>query len=200
MPTPSSGGAARPCGRGGDFLALEAEFAVVTPEVLRAHGWTWARRSLGYAWQQFRQLDAGDSLERILVLENAHHLARWVSPAAEARALASRQAREELRDHWSTRIAGPVARFALLVCLGVVMLRGRRLWREAPGAAVLLAVILAGLAANAAAIGLGGTLHGRYQARLGWLLPLAACAVLLPGPAALRLGRGPAGRAVVGRA
>ena len=171
---------------GDDFFAMEDELAILNAEVLRAHGWEWTWRSLRAAWRQARQLAAGDGLERGLVLDYGHRLAQSVSAEAAAQALASRQAREELRDHWTTAVAGPVGRVALLLCLGAVLLRGRRLCREQPQAALLLAIVLAGAAANAGAIGFGGTPHIRYQARLAWLFPLAALVVLVPRRAAVR--------------
>ena len=46
-------------------------------------------------------------------------------------------------------------------------------------ALLLLAGALAGALANAGAVGFGGTVHARYQARIAWLLPVAALLLLL---------------------
>ena len=62
---------------------------------------------------------------------------------------------------------------------GLLLVPGvwRRAQRNGPGAG-LLACVLVGLLANAAATGALSGPHARYQARIAWLLPLAVTLVL----------------------
>ncbi|MGK7871739.1 hypothetical protein ACFHPP_31385, partial [Falsiroseomonas sp. E2-1-a20] len=116
-------------------------------------------------------LSAGDGLDRRLAIAYGPMLAERVAPAAAAAALASRQAREELAEHALAALPGPPALVAFAACIILAIASGRRLARERPRVAVLLAVVLIGAMANAGAVGLGAAVHARYQARIAWLFP-----------------------------
>jgi hypothetical protein len=179
----------------GDFFALEPELAAAAAAALRAHWSAWVAGALGRTLRQFVALEAGDGLDRELALSHGPYLAEAVSPAAAAAAAASRQAREELAEHPLAAVPGPLALAALAACAILALGRGRRLARERPAAALLLAVVLLGAVANAGAVGFGGAVHARYQSRLAWLFPLAAGVALAAlGPRAGRVPSGAPGR------
>ncbi|MDP8916190.1 MAG: hypothetical protein M3M95_03090 [Pseudomonadota bacterium] len=67
---------------------------------------------------------------------------------------------------------------ALLCLIGAAVLLSRRPAGEVrPEAALFFALVAVGLLANAAVCGALSALHGRYQARVLWLLPLAFAAL-----------------------
>lgn len=158
----------------GNFLALEPELGVAAAATVRAYWPAAATRAVGRSLRQLVTLGAGDGLDRELVAIFGPLLAKVVSPAAAAAALGSRQAREELSEHLLTAVPGPLALVALAACVVLSVGWGRRLIREHPLAALLLAVVLIGAVANAGAVGLGAEVHARYQSRIAWLFPLAA--------------------------
>jgi hypothetical protein len=65
-------------------------------------------------------------------------------------------------------------------CAALLLLFGAAWRRERPALLLALVMLFVAAAANAAAVGLGGSVHARYQARLAWLFVL-----LLPVAAAL---------------
>ena len=136
-------------------------------------------------------LDAGDGLDQRLALVSGPVLEELVSPAAAAAALGSRQVQETLGGHPLCAVPGPLALATLAACVVLPIGWGRRLGREHPRAALLLAMVLFGALTNAGAVGLGGVVHARYRSRIAWLFPLAAGTAI----AALRTGKsGPASR------
>ena len=80
---------------------------------------------------------------------------------------------------------------ALALCVVLALGWGARLARAHPVNALLLAVVLLVALANAAAIGIGGAVHARYQSRIAWLFPLAA-GIALAAPRYASWRRNPA--------
>lgn len=164
----------------GDFFALEEELRGLNRAVL-AEAWPeWLRRSAARAVAQALTLRAGDGLDRELVVEFQPAYAR-IMGVAEGQALAdSRQFQEELREHPATALAGALNAGAMAGCAALLLLFGLAWRRQRPALLLALLLLFVAAAANAAADGLGGSVHPRYQARLAWLFVL-----LLPVAAAL---------------
>jgi uncharacterized membrane protein YeaQ/YmgE (transglycosylase-associated protein family) len=75
----------------------------------------------------------------------------------------------------------PLYPLVLLLSLPLLALAGWRALRARDGARLgLLAAILLGVVGNAAATGGLSGVFPRYQARIAWLLPMAALLLLLP--------------------
>ncbi|MCS6932658.1 MAG: hypothetical protein NZM27_10655 [Acetobacteraceae bacterium] len=171
---------ASPLWQRGDFFALEAELRALNRAVLAAYWPEWLARSALRAAEQLLTLRAGDGLDRELVVQFQPAYARIMGEAEGAALAASRQFREELGEHPAAVLAGALNAGAMAGC-AVLLLAFGALWRrERPALLLALFVVFAAAAANAAAIGLGGSVHARYQARLAWLfvllLPIAAAA------------------------
>jgi hypothetical protein len=103
-------------------------------------------------------------------------------PPAYARVLERTAA---YRQGWPLGAAWALQAIVTMAALGVALGAGLHARRpeaenEAGSAAGrLFAMIVVGVAANAAVCGALSTLYGRYEARVVWLLPLAAAALLL---------------------
>jgi hypothetical protein len=160
----------------GDFFAASPEMRIANPATLRAFWPDWVAASLGRAARQTVAVRAGDGLEQELMEIFAPRLAPLLGEAAMRAALASRQLREEVAEHWVTLLPVPAALLGLLLAPWLLATS------RPPVVRLLLAIVLAGYAANALAIGFGGSVHPRYSARLAWLLPLAAGAALAQRP------------------
>jgi hypothetical protein len=71
----------------------------------------------------------------------------------------------------------------LLLALPLLGLAGWRAWGAGNAAALaFLGFVLVGVVANAAATGGLSGVFPRYQARIAWLLPVAALLLLVPTP------------------
>lgn len=162
----------------GDFFAIEPELTIATPAVLRAYWPQWAFGATRRAMRQFVLLGPGDGLDREHAVHNITVFEEMGLRAASVTARASLQARGEIAEHPLVRVPGPIALVALGLCLVLGLGWSRHLARDAPAVLLLLGVVVLGAVANAGAIGFGGEVHPRYQARLAWLFPLAAVAAL----------------------
>jgi hypothetical protein len=164
----------------GDFFALEEELRGLNRAVL-AEAWPeWLRRSALRAVAQAVTLRAGDGLDRELVVEFQPAYARIMGEAAGRALAASRQHAEELGEHPAAALAGALNAGAMAGCAALLLLFGPAWRRQRPALLLALVLLFVAAAANAAAVGLGGSVHARYQARLAWLFVL-----LLPVAAAL---------------
>lgn len=173
---------ASPLWQRGDFFALEEELRRLNRAVLAAYWPEWLARSALRAARQMVTLRAGDGLDRELVVEFQPSYAR-IMGEREGRALAaSRQFREELGEHPLAALAGALNAGAMAGCAGLLLAFGARWRREQPALLLALLLVFTAAMANAAAVGLGGSVHARYQARIAWLfvllLPLAVAAAL----------------------
>ncbi|MFC7473420.1 hypothetical protein ACFQS7_03590 [Dankookia sp. GCM10030260] len=164
----------------GGPISLAPEAAAILAETLRREPLGVLRAAAGNAWRQLGMARVGDTLgPENLQASVARQLALGFPPAEQARFAASLQAQGRL---------GPAAAPFLLLHPLVLLLgaAGTLLaWRRAAGMRPLGLVlcVLVGITANAAATGALSGPHDRYQARIAWLLPLAA---LLAGPLARR--------------
>jgi hypothetical protein len=164
----------------GSFFALEEELRGLNRAVL-AEAWPeWLRRSATRAVAQALTLRAGDGLDQELVREFQPAYARIMGEAEGQALAASRQFHQELREHPATALAGALNAGAMTGCAALLLLFGAAWRRERPALLLAIGLLFVAAAANATAVGLGGSVHARYQARLAWLFVL-----LLPVAAAL---------------
>lgn len=165
----------RPRFLGGALLAPEA--GVIVGETLRAHPIEVAEAMLGNGTMQLVWTSIGDTLGNDnLAAALRPRIAEGFPPGELAAFEASLQARGELRPAvaWMVPLHLIVLGFALPLALAA-------LWRDpaSPRGWILLAVVV-GLAANALATGGLSGVFPRYQARIAWLLPVAAMLLVLP--------------------
>jgi hypothetical protein len=90
--------------------------------------------------------------------------------------LRSRQAKRELHE----KLFASAQKLVVLGSLGLIGLLHAFRWRKARRLRDLTAVIVCGLIGNAAICGALSHVEDRYQSRVIWLLPLLACALILP--------------------
>lgn len=161
----------------GGPISLAPEATAIVAATLRREPLAVLRAGLANGWAQLGRVRLGDALgPDNLAQQVGGQLARGFPAAEQARFAAGLQARGQL-----PAVAAPLAGLHLAVLLlgaaGAVLalLRGRA-WVSA---------ILLGVAVNALACGALSGPHDRYQARIAWLLPLAA---LLARPATASAG------------
>lgn len=110
-------------------------------------------------------------------------------PGAERRYASTRQARRQLHEGLFTGIQDVTVKGSLLAIALLAFLLRRR-WTHPLGALAVL--VLSGVVGNAVIAGALANVEDRYQARVIWLLPFLACALVLAlGPPAPRSAPGP---------
>nr|WP_198373410.1 hypothetical protein [Roseomonas rosulenta] len=159
---------------------LSAEAGEIVAETLRAHPIAVVRAVLHNTVMQLLTAGIGDTLGPENLAAALRPRIAEGFPAREAAAFdAALQARGELR----TAVAplAPIYPAVLLAALPLLALAGWRAWRARDAVRLgLLAAILVGVVANAAATGGLSGVFPRYQARIAWLLPVGALLLLLP--------------------
>ncbi|WP_431270982.1 hypothetical protein [Dankookia sp. P2] len=163
----------------GGPISLAPEAAAILAETLWREPLGVLRAAAGNAWRQLGMVRVGDTLgPENLQASVARQLALGFPPAEQARFAASLQARGVLPAAAAPFLLLHPA--ALLLGAAGVLLAS---WRARGRMLGLMLCVLVGLGANALATGALSGPHDRYQARIAWLLPLAA---LLAAPRALR--------------
>jgi hypothetical protein len=169
----------------GGAISLAPEASEIVGRTLRAYPLEVARLAAGNAWTQLFTARVGDVLGRADLGDYLLERVRSVFGDAEAARLqAGLQWRDGLRSV-ADGVSSPHPWVAVLGALGTLLA-----WRRAHQAHDLprlrLALfVLVGLTANAVATGALSKPHHRYQARIIWLLPLAAALCWrppVPGP------------------
>jgi len=157
---------------GGRELAPEA--SIIIAETLRHEFPAVAADALRNFVRQLRRSQIGDTLTRHDVGVGVRPVLAKGFPAEElARFDSSLQMADELKP--LARRLVPLHSLALLVAAGFALLAWRRAHLAHNARALgLLLCILVGLTGNALATGALSMPHHRYQARVVWLLPLAA--------------------------
>lgn len=157
---------------GGVLLAPEA--GAIIAETLRREPLAVLRDGLANFLGQLRRNRIGDTLSRHDVGQGVRPEIAKGFPAAElARFDASLQMQDRLKP--IGRALNPLYAAALLLSLPVALLAWWRMHRAQDTRRLgLLLCLLVGLTGNALATGALSMPHHRYQARIVWLLPLAA--------------------------
>lgn len=156
--------------RPGGPISLAPEAAAILAETLRREPLGVLRAMAANAWRQLGMARVGDTLgPENLQASVARELALGFPLAEQARFAASLQARGEL----------PAMAAPFLVLHPAALLLGAAgtllaWWRSSGPRLGLVLCVLVGLGANAVATGALSGPHDRYQARIAWLLPLAA--------------------------
>lgn len=161
-------------------VAGAAEARAILALTLRERPGEVARAMLGNWWRQLRLARVGDTLGNAHLALSAR---RPIAAAFPPRELAAFDAAAQMRGALPALAApllAPHAPALLLALLAAPWLLWRALRQGARGGAALLAGALLALAANAFATGALSKPHDRYQARIAWLLPLAALLAALP--------------------
>lgn len=157
---------------GGMILAPEA--SAIIAETIRREPLAVIRDGLANFIAQLRRNQIGDTLSRHDVGTGVRREIAKGFPAAElARFETSLQMRDGLKP--IGRTLNPVFSVALILSVPFVLLAWRRAHRSRDLRSLgLLLCLLVGLTGNALATGALSMPHHRYQARVVWLLPLAA--------------------------
>jgi hypothetical protein len=183
-------------------IALAPEAAAILAETLRREPLGVLRAATGNAWRQLGMARVGDTLgPENLQASVGRQLALGFPAAEQARFAAGLQARGELGSAAAPFLTLHPA--ALLLGAAGTLLA----WWRASGMRPLGLVlcVLVGLGANAVATGALSGPHDRYQARIAWLLPLAALLLAgtgrhdRAGPGRPGAPRGRCGRGMTGR-
>lgn len=164
----------------GGPISLAPEAAVILAETLRREPLGVLRAAAGNALRQLGMARVGDTLgPENLQASVARQLTLGFPPAEQARFAASLQAQARLGPAAAPFLAlHPAA--LLLGAAGTLLAWWRATEMRQLG---LVLCVLVGVSANALATGALSGPHDRYQARIGWLLPLAA---LLAGAGPVR--------------
>ncbi|HYF07961.1 MAG TPA: hypothetical protein VD970_10090, partial [Acetobacteraceae bacterium] len=163
---------------GGARLAPEA--AEIVALTLREHPLPVLRAMALNTGRQLVSAALGDALGSRLLDQTTGYALRLQFPPAElARFEAGAQYRGALpaMARPFAAVLAPVL-VASLILLALVLAR-RASWQHREPIAFVL-MVLAGLLGNAFAAGALSGVHDRYQARIAWLLPLAAALALMP--------------------
>ena len=168
----------RPRFLGGALLSAEA--GQIVAETLRAHPVAVAVTVLRNTLRQIVTAGIGDTLgPEHLATALRPRIAEGFPPHELAAFDAGLQAQGRLGG--AVGWLAPIHAAALLLALPLLGLAGLRAWRAGDARALaLLAFVLVGVAANAAATGGLSGVFPRYQARIAWLLPVAALLLLVP--------------------
>ncbi|MDO9709675.1 hypothetical protein [Paracraurococcus lichenis] len=155
----------------GGPISLAPEAAAILAETLRREPLAVLQAAALNTWRQLFMARVGDTLgPENLEASVARQLALGFPRAEQARFAASLQARGLLRPAAQPFLAlHPAA--LLLGAAGTLLAWARVRDKRRLG---LVLCVLVGVAANAAATGALSGPHDRYQARIAWLLPLAA--------------------------
>ena len=170
----------RPRFLGGALLSAEA--AQIVGETLRAHPLAVIGSMLRNTLRQLVTVGTGDTLgPENLATALRPRIAEGFPPGELAAFDAGMQARGVLRA--AVAPWAPLQMAVLLLALPVLLLGGWRAWRAGDALALaFLGAVLLGVLANAAATGGLSGVFPRYQARIAWLLPVAALLLLMPKP------------------
>lgn len=179
-------------GRTRGAVMLSAEARAITAATLRERPVAVARAMAGNTARQFVTAALGDTFD-------PGDLTGSVQAAIEAQFSPAERARMEAGRQFRGGMLGIVAGFdrilppVLLLALGAVavFLARRAAWRD-PERTGFVLVVLAALLGNAFATGALSAVHDRYQARIVWLLPLAAVLAWSPRPRTALPPAGPA--------
>lgn len=157
---------------------VSAEAGQIVSETLRAHPVAVMEAVLRNALRQMVTVGVGDTLgPENLATALRPRIAEGFPPRELAAFDAGMQARGELAKAVAPLNALQVA--VLLLALPVLAWGGWRAWRAGDAVALaFLGAILLGVVANAAATGGLSGVFPRYQARIAWLLPVAAMLLL----------------------
>lgn len=177
-PSRDAAGNYRPMGS----VMLAPEAAQVVAATLRDHPWAVARAALGNWATQLVKVRVGDTLDNADLDEFASRVLARGFPAAEvARFQAGAQMQGTLEARAAPFLLPHVP--VLLLSLPLLLAGTWRLARKRDATRLgLVLCVLVGVAANAFATGALSKPHQRYQARIVWLLPLAAALALWPAP------------------
>lgn len=168
--------------------ALSAEAGEIVAATLRERPLAVARAMIANAWRQLFLVEPGDTLGPEWLGQIAVRLREGFGSREAAAFEAALQMRGELRAAVLPLV--PPQLPVLAVALAALAIAIRRAWRQGDARRLsLAAVVLAALAANAFAAGALSKPHHRYQARIAWLLPVAAALLLLPARPTAPLSR-----------
>jgi hypothetical protein len=165
-----------------DFFTLEGELREIVAATFARHWPQALANGVARALRQFVSVAAGDGTDSALARAVTIRFGIVLGPEVEAAIRAGRQVREEPATWPPAQLPGPIALAAMVALVAVTLLT----MRERPALLALTAALFAAAAANAFAIGMGGAVHDRYQARIAWLFVLAliiAAAARKPAPA-----------------
>ena len=175
----------RPRFLGGALLSAEA--GQIVAETLRAHPFAVMATMLRNTLRQLVTVGVGDTLgSEHLAVALRPRLVEGFPPREAAAFDAGLQARGRLGG--AVAWLAPIQAAVLMIAVPLLGLAGWCAWRAGDGVALaFLAFVLAGVLANAAATGGLSGVFPRYQARIAWLLPVAALLVLpVPSPSSRR--------------
>lgn len=163
---------------GGALIAPEAQAIVAA--TIAEHPLAVATAVLRNALRQLVTAGIGDTLgDDHLRTALRPRLAEGFPARERAAYDAARQPRGVLRE--AMMPLAPLHGAALLLSLPLLAAGGLRAWRAGDAVALaFLAMVLAGVLANAVATGGLSGVFPRYQARIAWLLPAAAILLLMP--------------------
>lgn len=160
----------------GWMVGFYQEAAVLNAILLR-QGWQdWLWASAGRAVAQLGTFELGDGMDRVGLGQLPQGLRQLSLPAEAAVMSRTRQAEDGLLPLMPRGLADGLAAAGLL---GVAALLVLGLARRQPAVWWPALLVLAAWFGNAALVALGGEAHGRYGARLVWLMPLLAGALVL---------------------
>lgn len=175
-PSRDAAGHHRPMGS----VMLAPEAAQVVAATLRDHPWAVARAALGNWADQLVKVRVGDTHDNADLDEFAGRVLARGFPASEVAAF---QAAAQMQGTLERRAAPfllphvPLLLLSLPLLLAATWLFARRQDTTRLG---LVLCVLVGVAGNAFATGALSKPHHRYQARIAWLLPMAAALALWP--------------------
>jgi hypothetical protein len=183
--------AGQPIFLGGARLSPEAREIVA--ETLRREPLTVARLALGNFARQLTLMRVGDVLSRAAAGESVPPRLAQAFPASELRAYERSLQQADRLAPLAERIASlhPLAVALAVPVVAWALRRGIRA-RDARCTGLLLC-LLTGVAGNALATGALSMPHHRYQARIAWLVPLAAILFAPRQPSLPADGRTPSG-------
>lgn len=162
--------------RGKGAMRGAAEAQAIVADTVATYPMQVARAAIGNAVSQLAKTRVGDTLVADhLDLSARRAIADHFPPAALAAFDAGAQAQGSLPDLAAPFLVPHLPALALAALLAPWLL-----WRRRGPAAMLVAIALVALLANAVATGALSKPHDRYQARIAWLLPLAVGLALLP--------------------
>jgi hypothetical protein len=177
-PARDAAGNYRPMGS----VTLAPEAGEIVAATLRAYPLAVARAALGNWVEQLFKVRVGDTLDNADLDEFASRVLARGFPASEvARFQAGAQMQGTLEARAAPFLLPHVP--VLLLSLPLLLAATWRLSRQRDATRLgLVLCVLVGVAGNAFATGALSKPHDRYQARIVWLLPLAAALALWPAP------------------
>jgi hypothetical protein len=160
-------------------MTLAAEAREIVAATLRERPLAVARAMIANAWRQLFLVEPGDTLGPEWLGQIALRLREGFGAREAAAFEAALQMQGALRAAVLPFVLPQLP--VLAAALAALLFACRRAWRAGDTRALAFAaVVLTALAANAFAAGALSKPHHRYQARIAWLLPIAAVILLLP--------------------